>query len=64
MGTLASIIGAFLNALFQAVVAAWKGEQERADLDGTHERAGAAEAANETQQTIVEIADPYPKRRG
>jgi hypothetical protein len=57
VGFLTSLIGAALNALLQAIVTAWKGEQERADLDGAHERAGVAEAANETQQIISEIAD-------
>ncbi len=41
MGFLASLIGAFLDALFQAIVTAWKGERERADLGDAHERAGA-----------------------
>lgn len=57
VGFLASIIGAVLNAFFQAVAAVWKNERDRADIDDAHERAGAAEVANETQQTISEIAD-------
>jgi hypothetical protein len=57
MGFLASLIASIFGSLFQAVVTAWKGERDRADTNSAHERAGAAEAANETQQTIAEAAD-------
>ena len=50
-----------LEALFGAFFTSWFGAREtsaaRADLDAAHERAGAAEAANETQQAIAEAAN-------
>lgn len=56
-----SFIAGILEALFSAFFKSWFGAREtaasRADLDATHERAGTAEAANETQQAIAETAD-------
>jgi hypothetical protein len=53
IGLLESIFGQAFKALFASV----ETSRARADLDAAHERAGAAEAANETQQTISDIAD-------
>jgi hypothetical protein len=57
MGFLASLLASVFGALFQAIVAAWKEMRDRADANSAHERASAAESANETQQAIAEAAD-------
>jgi hypothetical protein len=54
---LTSLVGALFSSLFQAVASAWADDRQRADTASAHERAGAAEAANETQQAIAETAD-------
>lgn len=54
---LAGLLEAIFGALFKSWFAARETAAARADSDATHERAGAAEAANETQQTIAETAD-------
>jgi hypothetical protein len=56
-GILAALFEALFGAFFKALFGARETAAARADLDQTHERAGAAEAANETQQTISDIAD-------
>ena len=57
LGVFEALFSAFLKAFFSAREQA----AARADLDQAHERAGAAEAANETQQAISEIADARSK---
>ncbi len=56
-----AILAGLFEALFGAFLKAFFGAREQAaarvDSDKAHERAGAAEAANETQQTLSEIAD-------
>lgn len=56
-GALAAIVKAILEAIFGAR----ENAAARADNNSAHERAGAAEAGNETQQTIAEIADERSK---
>ena len=56
-GLLAALFEALFGAFFKAMFGARETKAARADLDQAHERAGAAEAANETQETIAEIAD-------
>lgn len=57
---LSAILGAALAAL-KDIAQAWLGARnarlERVDSNAAHERAAAAEAGAETQQTIAEIAD-------
>lgn len=61
IATLASAFLGFLSDFLGQAVKDWlaarEARQARADSDATHERAGAAEAANETQQAITEVAD-------
>lgn len=57
MTWLASIIGAVVSAVLQAIFGAREAKAARVENDAAHERAGAAEAANETQQVIAETAD-------
>ena len=59
--TILSIAAKFLGDALVASLREWLGAREtraaREDLDQTHERAGAAEAANETLDTIAGIAN-------
>lgn len=52
-----AIIGALVQSILGALFAALRGRRQDEDRVATHERAAAAEAAAETQQTIAEIAD-------
>ncbi len=58
---LLSILTGALGDALVGIVREWFGAREtrsaRVEADRAHERAGAAEAANETQQTISDIAN-------